>query len=246
MAFNDHFSVQASDYSRFRPHYPDELFTYLASLTDEHERAWDCATGNGQAAQGLSSLYKKTIATDASAAQIDNAVTIDKVTFMISPSESTPFKDNIFDLVTAAQALHWFDHDRFYNEVKRVLKPGGIIAAWCYSLFSINDDIDPLLKELHNETLKPYWPTDRQKVNEGYTSLPFPFEKIAAPVFNITQQWPLNDVIGYLGTWSGVRYYREQQRDPLPELYEKLKPYWLDENDVKQVNWPIHLKVGRV
>lgn len=243
----DHFSKQAAAYSVYRPQYPAELFSYLASLTQQHEQAWDCATGSGQAAAGLAPFYKNIIATDASAEQINNALAIDNVQFMVSPAETTPFKDHQFDLVTVAQALHWFDHDRFYNEVKRVVKPGGIFAAWCYSLFSINDEIDARVTHFYRDTVDAYWPEERHYIDEGYTTLPFPFEEIAPPPLSMSLHWNLPQVVGYLGTWSAVRYYREQQQhDPVPELYEQLKPHWSDEAEPRRVKWPIYLKVGRV
>ena len=243
----DHFSKQASDYSLYRPHYPEELFKYLASLTPEHELAWDCATGNGQAAIALSTFYKNVEATDASEKQIEQATPHNNIRYQVSEASQTPFANNSFDLITVAQALHWFDMDKFYKEVNRVAKPNGIFAAWCYSLFSINDELDPIIHHFYHETIGPYWPKERNYIDNKYETIPFPFESISTPGFSLTSQWNLQQVMGYMSTWSAVRYYREQQQiDPIPSLHQQLKQHWQDETIVKEIRWPIYLKVGRV
>lgn len=247
MSFSgDHFSKQASDYSLYRPLYPKELFDYLSSLTSQHQLAWDCATGNGQAATALAAIYNSVEATDASERQIEQALPHKKIRYQVSEAERTPFADNSFDLITVAQALHWFDLDNFFKEVTRVAKPDGILAAWCYSLFSINDDIDPILHNFYHNTIGPYWPEQRKYIDEKYETIPFPFETINCPDFFISVKWNLEQVLGYMGTWSAVRYYREaHKQDPIIELHNQLQHLWPDSKTTKTVQWQLHLKIGR-
>ena len=243
----DHFSKQATDYSQYRPHYPVELFKYLSSLTSQHEAAWDCATGNGQAAVVLASLYNSVEATDASERQIEQAIPHEKVRYQVCEATQTPFADNSFDLITVAQALHWFDLEKFYLEVNRVARPDGIFAAWCYGLFSINDDIDPVIHYFYHNTIGPYWPGERQYIDKKYATLPFPFSRITNPGFAITIEWNLQQVLGYMGTWSAVQYYKEQNNhDPVEKLAEQLTAVWGNPEQPRTVTWPIHLHVGKV
>src|ERR1043165_5287441 len=126
-AFKDHFSTQSQDYARYRPDYPPSLFQWLASLTSAHALAWDVGTGSGQAALALADHYRRVVATDAAEAQLRHAVAHERVTYKGMPAENTDLGNASVDLVTVAQALHWFDFDRFYREVQRVLRPGGLI-----------------------------------------------------------------------------------------------------------------------
>lgn len=241
----DHFSRQASNYSLYRPRYPQELFNYLASLTAEHDAAWDCATGNGQAAIDLAALYNSVEATDASEQQIAQATAHDKVHYQACEATNTPFADNSFDLITVAQALHWFELDKFYAEVTRVGKPGGIFAAWCYGLFNIGTEVDEHINHFYSETVGPFWPKERQYIHDGYASLAFPFERIQTPDFTMSAQWNLSQVLSYIGTWSAVRYYREKnQHDPVKNLAIKLESVWGNPQEEHEVNWPLYLHAG--
>lgn len=243
----DHFSQQASDYSLYRPHYPAELFTFLSGLTREHDAAWDCATGNGQAAVALASIYNSVEATDASEQQIVQAAPHPQVRYQVCEASHTPFADNSFDLITVAQALHWFNLENFYAEVNRVSKPGGVFAAWCYGLFSINPDIDEVINHFYNETVGPFWPEERKYIDNGYASLTFPFETIQAPGFCMTVNWNLQQVLGYVSTWSAVQYYRKQHDDdPVSNLASRLEKSWGNSSQQYTINWPISLHVGRI
>lgn len=247
MTFNDHFSVQATDYCQFRPHYPASLFDYLRSLTLQHDAAWDCATGNGQAALNLAALYNSVDATDASEQQISHATPHENIHYQVCEATCTPFADNHFDLITVAQALHWFDLEKFYPEVTRVSKTGGVFAAWCYDLFKVNDKIDVLIQQFHDETVGPCWPAGREHIANGYASLPFPFERIQPAGFSLTENWNLSQLLGYLNTWSAVHYYTEQHgTNPLQQLAPLLQQNWGNPEHIYQIHWPIYLHVGRV
>jgi ubiquinone/menaquinone biosynthesis C-methylase UbiE len=145
MTFKDHFSKQAVGYAKFRPRYPKVLFSYLRRIAPSRELAWDCGTGNGQAAVGLASVFDRVIATDASEKQISNAQPDERVEYRVAPAENSGIKSETLDLIMIAQALHWFDLDRFYAEARRVLKPNGVLAASAYKFFRITPEIDQLV-----------------------------------------------------------------------------------------------------
>src|SRR5688572_3528667 len=156
--FEDHFSKQSEQYAQYRPHYPKELYAYLASIAPGHSLAWDCGTGNGQAAVGLAKYFDKVHATDASAEQISLAYRHDKVDYFVEPAEQVSLNTSSTDLVTVAVAVHWFNFEEFYREVKRVLKPKGILAAWTYYLTEISPEIDQLVFKYYAEIVKDFWP----------------------------------------------------------------------------------------
>ena len=240
--FKDHFSTGSTHYRQFRPGYPDELFSYLAQRSTGNQLAWDCATGSGQAAVALARHYDKVIASDASTQQITHATTGANVEYRVMPAEQTDLADASVDLITVAQALHWFDHDAFFNEVSRVIKPGGILAIWSYQLLNVQQDIDNIINQLYFDTLKNYWPPEREQVESGYADITFPWPRQSTPEFNMRADWTLQQMIGYLGTWSATRAYRQdRQHDPLIELYDRLLPLWGDARQTKSVRWPLRL-----
>lgn len=244
--FPDHFSSVAADYARFRPRYPAALLRYLADLALGRSLAWDCATGNGQAAVGLAELFDRVVATDASADQVAHAIPHPKVEYRVARAEACGLPPASVDLVTVAQALHWFDLDAFYAEVRRVLGPGGVLAVWCYGRFEAdNPQVVAALERFYHETVGPYWPAERRLVEEGYRSLPFPFAELAPPAFEMTGELPLGGLAGHLGTWSAVKRFREATgRDPLPELLEEFAA--AEPAGTYRVRWPIALRVGRL
>lgn len=245
MSFKDHFSKQAGDYAKYRPVYPPALFEYLASLVSRHELAWDAGTGSGQAALGLAAHFQRIVATDPSAAQIRNAVPHPRVEYRVAPAEQTDLADAGVDLIAVAQALHWFDLDRFYREVRRVLRPGGALAAWCYGLNEVGPEVDEIVRRFYSETVGPYWPPERRYIDEQYRTIPFPFTEPAAPVFDMSVSWTLEEFIGYLGTWSAVqRYARERGQNPLKPIHDDLRRAWGSPPARRRVTWPIHLRVG--
>jgi len=247
MSFKDHFSEVAARYAEFRPTYPEELFAWLANLCEAHEAAWDCATGSGQAAVGLAKHFKQVIATDASAEQIAHAGAPANVSFRVAPAEASGLADNSIDLVTVAQAAHWFDLPRFYAEVRRVLKPGGVLALWGYGRLDLPGGMDEIFQRFYSETVGPYWPPERKWIDDGYRSLDFPFgEIIAAPDFCIEVEWSLPRLLDYLSTWSAVKRYRTDRGvDPLSALKAELLPLWGSPDAAMQLKWPLFLRVGR-
>lgn len=246
MTFHDHFSGHAEDYARFRPRYPASLFVELARLCSRHEQAWDCATGNGQAAVGLAEHFLRVAATDASPQQIAAAQRHPRVSYFTAEASRSGLEDSAADLVTVAQALHWFDTSAFFAEVRRVLCPGGIIAVWCYGLQSLGEPFDAVLKRFYCETVGADWPPERVLVEQGYRTLEFPFAELTPPTAQMGQHLSLDGLLNYLGTWSAVKRYEQRVgRSPLPELEAELLPLWGDRAEPRPAVWPLSVRVGR-
>jgi SAM-dependent methyltransferase len=247
MTFKDHFSSRASDYLQFRPTYPPSLFEYLASLEPHRETAWDVGCGNGQAAVELARHFARVIATDASAQQIDNARPDPRVEYRVAPAEDSGIPDGSVDLVTIAQALHWFGFDRFYREVRRVARPGAVIAAIAYGLLRITPEVDPIVEQFYVDILGSFWPPERRFIDEGYRTIPFPFAEIVPPHLAIEKDWTFEHLTGYLETWSAVKVYRKEKgKDPLDLVLDDLRRAWGETEAVRRVVWPLHLRVGRI
>ena len=247
MSFKDHFSRLAAQYSAFRPTYPPAIFDYLAQLCPERRAAWDCACGNGQAALALAERFAAVIATDASPQQLAAAPAHANVTYRVARAEGSGIESNSVDLVTVAQALHWFDLDSFYAEAQRVLEPQGVLAVWTYGPLHVEDDgIDALFQEFYHDIVGPYWPPERRLVETGYRELAFPFAELSAPPFNMEEQWDRTHLLGYLTTWSATgRYVDDRKTDPVAALEERLSPLWVDAHSTRRVTWPLALRVGR-
>jgi len=242
--FKDHFSKQAADYAKFRPRYPKGLFRWLGSIAPSQQVAWDCATGNGQAAVELAEEFERVIATDASGKQVANAEKHPLVEYRVATAEESGLGSQSADLVTVAQALHWFDLDCFYAEVRRILKPEGILAAWAYKLATVSPAIDAMVNHYYSDLVGPYWPAERVLV-EKFEELPFVFDQIAAPPFAMVADWDAEHLLGYLRTWSATqRLMAAEQRDPVQEIEEELREAWGE--DARRVVWPLTVRVGRV
>jgi ubiquinone/menaquinone biosynthesis C-methylase UbiE len=247
MTFPDHFSDHAVRYEAYRPSYPDGLFSYLASLVTAHDLAWDCATGNGQAALGLTPHFRTIIATDASPQQIARASTHKQITYVVALADRMPLPDGSVDLVTVASAFHWLDFPRFYAEVRQVAKPDGVLAAWGYKVPSVNPKVDAAVQRLDAEVLLHFWVPETRLAVEGYRTIPFPFDEIGAPPFRMTHQWNLNQLMGFLGTWSAsLRYSTQTGRDPMDEIRDELAGAWGDPQQERQVAWDLFMRVGRI
>jgi len=242
----DYFSGHAKSYAAFRPVYPDDLYTFILRHVTNKTNAWDCGTGNGQVAQRLAENFERVDATDISQKQIGQAPQLDNIHYLACPAENTPFPDNHFDLVTVGQALHWFDLDKFYAEVKRVTVDGGVIAVWGYGLNIVNKNVNELTLDFYSNTVGPYWDPARRMVENRYEDLPFPFDLIPFPGFTITTLWTLRDYTGYLRTWSATQAYTQANNvDPTLDLFEKMKTFW-EPDESKSVTFPVFGRMGRV
>jgi len=243
MNFKDHFSSVSQAYRKYRPGYPEQLFSFLAFITSMHERAWDCATGTGQSAKQLAQFFTEVIATDASQSQIDKAERALSIKYYVATAEDSKIESSSIDLICVAQALHWFDTTKFFTEADRVLKPGGVLAAWCYDLLKIQPEIDAIIGEFYGTTLEAYWPQERKLVAERYQSIQLPFQEIQCPSFKMTEHWNLHQLIGYINTWSAVSIYEQQHgENPLVPFYDKIARLWGDSAKRYEVCWTITLK----
>jgi SAM-dependent methyltransferase len=244
--YHDHFSQQAPEYARYRPVYPAALVEFLSSLTGGHGAAWDCGTGSGQAAELLAAAYAHIHATDPSAAQLAQARPHPRITYRIGREGESGLPDDSVDLVTAAQAAHWFDLPVFYREAERVLRPGGVIAVWCYSLPQVSPEIDRVVQRFAHERVGPHWPPGREYVDGQYASLPFPHHRLPVPPLAYAASLDRAEFLGYVSTWSAVMRCREAERmDPLDELARDLGTCWRNPELRHLVRWPLHVVVGR-
>jgi SAM-dependent methyltransferase len=242
----DNFSTRARLYAQYRPHYPKELFDHILGHVKENELAWDCGTGNGQSAIPLSKHFKKIFATDISEKQISNAPKKENIIYAIEPAEKTSLADGSVDLVTVAQAIHWFKFDEFYAEVRRVAKPGAVIAVWTYNLLKISKKIDSIIYDHHFKMLGDYWDPVRKYVDESYTTIPFPFGEIKTPEFRIEVNWSLADLEGYLNTWSALqKFIAANSYNPVGDLMNEIKKQWGDA-EKRNIYFPVYLRLGTV
>lgn len=244
-SFSDHFSRVAPGYRKYRPRYPTGLFDYLAASTSRHRLAWDCATGSGQVARLLASRFELVCATDASSDQLANAVWHPRILYRRAPATSTPLADASVDLVTVGQALHWFDTTKFFAEVRRVLRRGGIVAVWSYGVVRVGPAIDALLDHVYRDVLGTWWPPERRLIDAGQDGLRVPFAELPAPEFRMTECWTRDEFVGYLGTWSAVTRYREANgEDPLDDFVSDLALLWPGGGARRTVTWPLYLRVA--
>ncbi len=243
----DHFTRVAGQYATFRPGYPDELFDWLASIAPQHEMAWDCGAGNGQATVALATRFAQVLGTDISAAQLASAPALANVEYRVTPAETSGLPDHSADLVTVAQALHWFDLQKFYAEVQRVLKPRGIVAAWGYNRLLIGQpEVQRIVDHFYEETIGSYWPPERVLVENSYRDLDFPFQHIAVPQFSLHEDWTREHLLGYLRSWSAVgRFKAANGHDPVDALTGEIAAHW-PEGKMLRVEWPLFMLAGRV
>jgi SAM-dependent methyltransferase len=240
----DRFSSHAREYAAFRPTYPGELYDFIFRHLNHFTAAWDAGTGNGQVARELARKFMSVMATDISPQQLKNAYPASNIFYSLT-GEKTPFPDDTFDLITVAQAIHWFDVSQFYTEVRRVAKRNAILAVWGYGLLSIAPEIDPRLRHFYTEVVGPYWDKERRLVDEHYSTLSFPFDELKPPAFQFSFRWTLEEFQGYLATWSSVqKYKREQGINPVESFIEEIRPSWKEETQT--VSFPLFLRMGKI
>lgn len=247
MSFKDHFSTQASDYAKYRPDYPQELYDFILLHVRSSDAAWDCGTGNGQVAVALADYFEDVMATDPSAKQIENAMPAENITYSVAPAEASGLPTNYFDVVTVGQAAHWFDFDRFYAEVNRVAKPGALLVIWGYGLHHINPEVDAVINHFYNTTIGAYWPPERKYLDNEYRDLPFPYTPISVPAMHMEKAWTMYNLLGYLSTWSSVQaYIKAHGTNPLQVLMPQLTDAWGAPELLHTVRWPLYIKAGFV
>jgi len=247
VTFHDHFSKVSEGYAKHRPHYPAALFDWLAATVETRELAWDCATGNGQAAVGLADSFTRVVATDASADQLRHATMRPNIEYRQAGAEASGLPTDSADLVTCAQAMHWLPRDAFFAEARRVLHRESVIAVWGYHIPIVGEQaVDAAIRHFHDEVVGPYWPPERRLVLDRFATIEFPFSQVAAPEFEMRCAWTLDDFAQYLGTQSATNRYRSVQgTDPVPELVATVEASWGDRQLVRDVYFPVFMRVGR-
>ena len=243
-----YFAPRAADYAAFRPTYPAALFDWVAGLAPGRARAWDCGTGSGQAAVALAAHFDRVVATDAAAAQLAHAAPAARVEYRVAPAEASGLDAGSVDLVTVAQALHWFDLDRFWAEAQRVLRPGGAVAVWSYGDPVLDEPaLDAPFQRYARGEVGLYWPPERRLVGEAYRDIPFPFAEVAAPAFAMERAMTLTELAGYVGTWSAAtQLARATERDAAAEVAAALARYWRNPERRVLVRWPLTVRAGHL
>lgn len=241
----DNFSTQSDKYAKFRPTYPKELYDFINSQVEQKDTAWDCGTGNGQVAVELANSFKEVYATDISQSQLDNAHRRSNITYSCQPAEKTTFADSFFDLVIVAQAIHWFDFNRFYEEVNRTLKDDGILVVTGYGLITVDAKVDAVINHFYYQITDPFWDYERKYVDENYETIPFPFHELPAPELTNRYDWTIDHLIGYFETWSAVKHFRKDKGyNPVDLIRDQLIEQW-GVDQTKEVSFPVLLRAGR-
>lgn len=243
--FADYFSSVANSYRRYRPSYPPALFTFLAEQAPQRKVALDIGAGNGQAAAGLAHFFEQVVAIDPSEEQIANALPTAGVQFHVARAENTGCRDACADVITVGQALHWFDQEAFFAEADRLLVPGGLLAIFTYGGLHINEPIDALIETFYKDVVGAYWPDERAQVEAKYSEAALPFEPVDTPPFRMRTKWTLDELLGYLETWSSSRRFREAQGHFATDaIREELTALWGDEVR-RVVHWELTVFVRR-
>ena len=242
----DLFSGHADLYKTFRPDYPADLYKFIMQHVSDSCLAWDVGTGNGQVARVLSSLFTRVYATDISEEQLAKAHPEENICYAKCSAENSGLPHQSVDLITVAQALHWFDFEKFNAEVNRVARPDAIIAVWGYELLSISPEIDALISAFYKNVVGPFWQPERKHIEDSYQSVPFPFDQIASPEFHIEVEWSADELKGYLNTWSSVQKFIEHNKsNPVNALMNDVLKYW-NEPAAKKIVFPLFMRLGRV
>lgn len=241
----DNFSTHSDRYARYRPQYSKDVVEFIVSQVSNRDKVWDVGTGNGQLADKLADYFREVYATDISENQLANSVRKSNIFYSKQPAEITSFESNQFDVVTIAQAIHWFDLPKFFGEVKRTLKAGGLIAAMGYQLCQI-DGMDDLLHEFYSKKVGPYWDPERKMIEQEYQNISFPFDDLGTHRFQLLNLWTVEDLMGYLATWSATRHYEKVNgSNPVSEFSERIHAHWGDTKE-KRVVTPVFIKMGRI
>lgn len=247
MSERNWFDAGGAAYAQFRPRYPSALVAFLATLSPTRDLAIDVGCGNGQLTVQLAEFFTSVIGADPSPDQLASARSHPRVRYRRAGADELPCPDGTANLITSAQAAHWFDLPAFYAEVRRVAAPGAVVALITYGRQHLDAELDGRFQEFYREEMGPYWPPERRFVDDGYRTLEFPFDEIDTPAFEIRASFDLAALLGYLSTWSATRNAREAGRtDILERFTADITELWGDPSTNRPVGWPISLRVAPV
>ncbi|MFO1378658.1 MAG: class I SAM-dependent methyltransferase [Steroidobacteraceae bacterium] len=247
MTFVDLFSDGARQYAAAWPRYPEALFDFIAARAPSRRRAWDCGTGNGQAAVSLAGRFDAVAATDPSAEQIGIAVPRPNVEYSVQPAEQTAFPAACFDAICVAQALHWLRLEAFFREVRRVAVPGALFAAWGYSWFSVSPEFDAVFDRSILQPLQRHWEPNNRLLWNAYAEIEFPFDRLATPGFTMTMDWTLAQLLAYVGTWSALRRCLASEGPAFLQVAaSELNACWGEAGCARRVSMPLHVVAGHL
>ncbi|MBL3658855.1 class I SAM-dependent methyltransferase [Fulvivirga sediminis] len=239
----DNFSTQAKGYAQYRPDYPQDLYNSIFARLSSYSCAWDCATGNGQVALQLAEKFDKVIATDISQTQLDNAVKHENIKYHIASAENSLLPDQSVDLITVAQAIHWFNHNAFLKEARRVAAPQAWLCYFGYGLIDINEEANKIIRHIHDVVIGPYWDPERAILMNEYDDISFGLNHYEKQYFKYTLPWTIEHMEGYLNTWSSVqKYIKEHNENPVPAVIKHLKEVWKENT----ITFPIFLHCGQL
>lgn len=242
----DNFSLRSDEYAKYRPAYPLDFFDYLNSIVLNKQNAWDCGTGNGQVAYELAKTFDNVFATDVSQSQIDNALHKNNIIYSVQPAEKTNFENQQFGLIVIAQAIHWFDFEKFYAEVRRTAKENALICVIGYGRIEISPQIDQIITNFYENVIGAYWDKERKYIDENYETIPFPFNEIQTPKFVNKLTWALEHLIGYLNTWSAIKHFvKQNDYNPINRLQHEIEQHWGNEY-TREIRFPLLLRIGQI
>lgn len=240
----DNFSEQSAEYAQFRPTYPEAAYNFIKKHLSGNGIAWDCGTGSGQVAAELSKFFGKVEATDISERQLENAHQRKNIYYSLQQAEKTNFPASNFDLIISAQAAHWFELSEFYKEVRRCLKPDGILVLMGYGLFYSNEATNTVIQHFYKDIIGPFWDPERKYLEEAYQNFDFPFTEIKTPEFFQNYNWSVEHLLGYLRTWSAVKHYQKKKKsDPVSQIEEELRKAF---GKVNNLRFPIFMRMGKL
>lgn len=241
------FEQGGQDYARFRPHYPAELAAYLASISPDTDLAVDVGCGSGQLTAQLADHFSTVIGFDPSSSQLVHAKSRPNISYRCASAEDLPLPEQCVSLVCAAQAAHWFDLPNFYANVRRIARPGAVLALISYGVLQLDIELEDRFQQFYRNEIGPYWPAERQLVDSGYSTLHFPFEPIQPPAMAIRLEWTLEAFLGYLSTWSSVQKARELGQTVIMQTFaHDLASLWGDAGRKRPISWPINMRLGRI
>ncbi len=240
-----HFQTGAAGYAAFRPTYPAELASALAALAPDRALAVDVGCGSGQLTQALAGHFDAVVGVDASAAQLAEAAPDTRIEYVVGSSDALPVPDGSAALVAAAQAAHWFDLPRFYDEVRRVARPGGVVALVSYGPIEVSGPLAERFRRFYRDELHRFWPPERAHVESGYRELPFPFPDLPMPQLSIDVAWSPGRLLGYVRSWSAAKAALAAGQGAVIEAFEA-DARALPPDSVIAARFPLALRVGRV